>query len=77
MTENWLLNCMVWQEKYSVKRMNIQETYQDGVSSHRQTKKYRVAEDVTLAADAAAKGYSFSGWKINGKDVEMFKMPDQ
>ncbi len=21
------------------------------------------------------KGYSFSGWKINGKDAEMFKMP--
>ena len=47
----------------------------DGVSSLPQTKTYRVGEDVTIAADAAAKGYSFSGWKINGKDAEMFKMP--
>ena len=47
----------------------------DGVSSLPQAKTYRVGEDVTIAADAAAKGYSFSGWKINGKDAEMFKMP--
>ena len=47
----------------------------DGVSSLPQAKTYRVGEDVTIAADAAAIGYSFSGWKINGKDAEMFKMP--
>ncbi len=50
--------------------MNMRESFQQGQVSYQQKATYKYGESVTVAEDATAPGYTFSGW-----DKDDFTMP--